>query len=308
MAALRLGDPDVPLSSLGKRQLAFQMARKSDDFLRRPPQKILCSPLQRALCTAIAAYPDRKIIMDHRLREVGAAGGMTKGELRKCIRGERLSSKGKFDVRRIPRGKWWGSETHESVQSRVQGMLKEVQKTADAGKVVAVVAHSLLFQHMAGYPIKQFPRAWGSPRGWPQNFKPYFAKVKQDSCGELRLVSSSSLAATVVLVRHAHSAAQAARSAKNKRVKAREEATAKRKHVKPSSRSIGAAHARADKAASEPKRGLKIQRDNPKIKGSKAYKRFEKYRVARTVGQFFRLGGWRGDLRNDTERGYISIL
>merc|ERR1712232_1481405 len=151
--------------------------------------------------------------------------------------------KGQVDVRRIPRGKWWGGETLESVQIRVQSMLKEVQKAAEAGKVVAVVAHSLLLQHMAGYPIKGFPRAWGSPRGWPKNFKPYFAKVKQDSRGTLRFVAAPSRTATVVLVRHAHSAAQAARTSRKKRANARE--GTKSKKFKLSSRSGRAVRARS---------------------------------------------------------------
>lgn len=47
---------------------------------------------------------------------------------------------------------------------------------------------------------------------------------------------------------------------------------------------------------------------NPKKKGSISHARFQKYARARTVADFFRLGGFAKDLRSDTCHNYVSIV
>lgn len=48
--------------------------------------------------------------------------------------------------------------------------------------------------------------------------------------------------------------------------------------------------------------------ENPKRKNSKAYERFEKYKKAKTIAEFFSLGGTRGDLRYDEHKGFVTFI
>lgn len=54
-------------------------------------------------------------------------------------------------------------------------------------------------------------------------------------------------------------------------------------------------------------RKLKYQQQNPKAPGSTAHVRYEKYKRARSVGEFFALGGKGGDLRFDSARGWVEF-
>ena len=49
-----------------------------------------------------------------------------------------------------------------------------------------------------------------------------------------------------------------------------------------------------------------IQQDNPKKPGSKSYDRYEKYKKATTLDEMLDLGGSRGDIFFDMERGFIK--
>ena len=51
-----------------------------------PCIQVFCSPLRRALLTAFAAYPDNKIVVDPRLREVNASQGLTLGKLQAWVK------------------------------------------------------------------------------------------------------------------------------------------------------------------------------------------------------------------------------
>ena len=55
---------------------------------------------------------------------------------------------------------------------------------------------------------------------------------------------------------------------------------------------------------------LDIRQDNPKRKGTASWDRYQRYKKATTVREFFSLGGTRGDLRNDTapKYGYVRAL
>ena len=48
----------------------------------------------------------------------------------------------------------------------------------------------------------------------------------------------------------------------------------------------------------------------PKRANSKSHARYERYKQAKTVGEFYRLGGTKGDLKNDSDpnRGYIIFI
>lgn len=50
-----------------------------------------------------------------------------------------------------------------------------------------------------------------------------------------------------------------------------------------------------------------LQKDNPKREGSSAYKNYELYRKAKTVGDFLEAGGTSADLRYDATHGYIKV-
>jgi len=54
-------------------------------------------------------------------------------------------------------------------------------------------------------------------------------------------------------------------------------------------------------------RALRIQQENPKKAGSIAWHRYEKYKKAKTVKQFLKLGAHKGDLHFDLKRGYIAF-
>ena len=46
---------------------------------------------------------------------------------------------------------------------------------------------------------------------------------------------------------------------------------------------------------------------NPKKKGASSYKRFQKYRGAKTIGAFMKAGGTSKDLMEDISRGYVKV-
>lgn len=48
--------------------------------------------------------------------------------------------------------------------------------------------------------------------------------------------------------------------------------------------------------------------ENPKRKNSKARDRFGKYMKAKTVAEFYELGGTRADLRYDQHHEFVKIL
>lgn len=50
-----------------------------------------------------------------------------------------------------------------------------------------------------------------------------------------------------------------------------------------------------------------IQQKNPKKHGSKSYYRYEAYKEAKTVDEYFQLGGSKADLAFDFERGYVKV-
>lgn len=54
-------------------------------------------------------------------------------------------------------------------------------------------------------------------------------------------------------------------------------------------------------------RSIEVVKENPKMPGSSAHERYEQYKVAKTVKQFYDLGGCSGDLSHDTARGYIKF-
>ena len=51
-----------------------------------------------------------------------------------------------------------------------------------------------------------------------------------------------------------------------------------------------------------------VQETNPKSRDSKSWERYEVYKRARTVNDFFELGGKYCDFRHDYTRGFISVL
>ena len=51
---------------------------------------------------------------------------------------------------------------------------------------------------------------------------------------------------------------------------------------------------------------ISVQQTNPKKVGSKSAQRYELYKSARTLAELYSLGGTKGDVRNDFERGYIK--
>ena len=185
---------------------------------------VLSSPLKRAIRTALVAYPEHKIKVDTKLREIDAATGMHKEDMEKFISEAAPNRKLKVDLSGIHQTKpWWPSkESPEEAAQRVQRALGAVQKLTSKGKKVAIVAHGGVFRSMVGQ-LKPFPKEqWGSARGWPRNLSPYYARFLDAPEGApattttLKVVPATRENATLVLVRHAHSRAQAANTLKKR--------------------------------------------------------------------------------------------
>eukprot|EP00747_Dinoflagellata_sp_TGD_P032485 gnl/TRDRNA2_/TRDRNA2_136029_c0_seq2.p1 gnl/TRDRNA2_/TRDRNA2_136029_c0~~gnl/TRDRNA2_/TRDRNA2_136029_c0_seq2.p1 ORF type:complete len:242 (-),score=40.02 gnl/TRDRNA2_/TRDRNA2_136029_c0_seq2:253-978(-) len=221
MSGVKFMDDDVPLSETGERQIAFKLTTKPKDFLACPVQRVYCSPMRRAIRTCLAAYPDYRVIIDPRLKEVSCTGGMNVHELTAFVAREQPSRSQGVEVARMPAKAWWGLEDDDDVRHRIQEIFEEIHEACSKGEIqrAALVCHSVLIRAMAGLPTVTFPKAWGSPRGWPKNFKPYFTRLERAADGDLRVIAAAPGEATVVLLRHAHSAAQAARTADKKEKK-----------------------------------------------------------------------------------------
>jgi hypothetical protein len=52
---------------------------------------------------------------------------------------------------------------------------------------------------------------------------------------------------------------------------------------------------------------IEYVKTNPKRKNSAAHQRFENYMKAKTVSQFFELGGTLADLRYDTNKEFVTL-
>eukprot|EP00933_Yihiella_yeosuensis_P013104 TRINITY_DN12296_c0_g1_i1.p1 TRINITY_DN12296_c0_g1~~TRINITY_DN12296_c0_g1_i1.p1 ORF type:complete len:421 (+),score=52.19 TRINITY_DN12296_c0_g1_i1:53-1315(+) len=98
----------------------------------------------------------------------------------------------------------------------------------------------------------------------------------------------------------ASAASQSSRSrrSENSRKKRGSEATSPRS---------GGVIAAARKARGGDSRRIRVQKENPKLQGSKGWQRYEKYKKATTVKEFFQLGGCPGDLQFDSLRGWIEF-
>ena len=55
-----------------------------------------------------------------------------------------------------------------------------------------------------------------------------------------------------------------------------------------------------------PNGSLKYNQENPKKRGSKSWHRYESYKRATTVDEYFRLQGTLGDLKYDFSRGFFK--
>ncbi len=71
---------------------------------------------------------------------------------------------------------------------------------------------------MVGKPV---PKSFGSVRSFPQNFRPYYANITGSTPEYLTAAPAEPEQATLVLLRHAHSRAQAAETLRKKITKFR---------------------------------------------------------------------------------------
>ena len=200
---------DCMLSITGKKQLRFSLSTKPPDLQRVAPHIVYSSPLQRALRTAFVAYGDRPIVVDPRLREIDTHNGMPSTELCAFIAHAAPQRTAKVNTTKVPDTAWWGKEDEKKTHARVQGVLRDIYKQTSKGKNVALVAHAGILKAMIG-TLKPFPKTWGTPRGFPKNFKPYYGAIEGATPELLKVVPATSETASVVLLRHAHSRAQAA--------------------------------------------------------------------------------------------------
>ena len=200
---------DAPLTLTGEKQIAFKLTTKASDFNALKTDLVYSSPLKRAVRSTAAAFPAKRIKLDPRLRELDASGGLVKEELQSYV--ETTCPGANFDFGRVPDKPWCSPEcVGIAKKDRIQRILKEIQQQTLKGKRVIIVAHGGVFRNMVGQ-VKPFPKAWGAFRGWPKNFKPYYARFVSEA-SPLQLCVANQDESTVILVRHAHSKAQAART------------------------------------------------------------------------------------------------
>ena len=200
---------DAPLSLTGERQIAFKLTTTRSDFETLTKDVVFASPLKRAVRSAAAAYPNKKIKLDPRLREIDACDGLVKTDLMNYIASNCPNVN--FDFSKVPDKQWCLPEcVGNKKNDRIQKVLKDVQKQTLKGKRVILVAHGGVFRAMTGNP-KPFPKAWGVSRGWPKNFRPYYTRFASEA-SPLQLCPATEDEATVIICRHAHSKAQAART------------------------------------------------------------------------------------------------
>lgn len=62
-----------------------------------------------------------------------------------------------------------------------------------------------------------------------------------------------------------------------------------------------------EKASNDDRKITLITKENPKREGSAAHARFELYKKAKTVAQFYEAGGTSADLRADAAKGHIQV-
>ena len=229
-----LAHGDCDLSETGEKQIRFALKTTAAELQQVVPYLVLCSPLKRALRSALAAYPHSKIKVDVNLREHDCKAGMLGEDMKLFLDTVWPNRTPKIDLASVSKTKpWWSAEpeSEAAFEQRVQKALGEIKKAAEKGKIV-VVAHGVLFRKMC--ETKPFPSEWGTLRIFPSNFKPYPAKIIEDcervndqeqpQAGKLQGKKSAILKvcpekvdeATVVLLRHAHSRAQEANSLKRR--------------------------------------------------------------------------------------------
>ena len=87
---------------------------------------------------------------------------------------------------------------------------------------------------------------------------------------------------------------------------ARKPAAAPKKGAARRSPKPAAATPRSPRPSDVPNGSLKYNQENPKKKGSKSWHRYESYKKATTVDEYFRLQGTLGDLKYDFSRGFFK--
>jgi broad specificity phosphatase PhoE len=206
---------DCDLSTTGEKQLKFKLTVKPELFEALPVDEVFSSPLRSALKTALIAYPTHKIVVLPELREVDANAGLCQAALHAFVEKVSRNREAEVDLSKVPAKPWWhtasGAEKPDAVKKRVQGVLKTICKTLSTRKErVAIVSHGGVIREMCG-EMKPFPEVWAHARAFPMNFRPYAGTLVAEDEGVIRVrPAASGKEATVLLVRHAHSRAEAA--------------------------------------------------------------------------------------------------
>ena len=97
--------------------MRFRLKTKPVDLQCLNPQVVYCSPLQRALRTALVAYPDRRVVVDPRLREIGTRDGMLSSELCAFIAAVAPERKANINTTKVRDTAWWGEEDEKMVHT-----------------------------------------------------------------------------------------------------------------------------------------------------------------------------------------------
>ena len=203
---------DCELSECGIRQTTFKLTRKACDIASIGGKRIetlFCSPLKRAIRTALAFPHTTKIILIPGLAEVRTSSGMNYLQMVAWLTKESIDIS-KFDLTILQQEQHWtaAKETKQSAEQRISKALQEIRNLSSTN-AIGIVSHKNTINMCLGrhtYPFKErkeinppLPHGWGCRQGFPANFKPLRVRF-----GKRHLVPALTNG-NIVIIRHAHS-------------------------------------------------------------------------------------------------------
>jgi broad specificity phosphatase PhoE len=217
---------DCELSERGIRQTTFKLTQKARDIASIGGKRIetlFCSPLKRAVRTALAFPHATKIILIPGLAEVRTSTGMNYMQMVEWLTKESIDIS-KFDFTILQEQQQWeaSKETKQIAEQRIYKALQIIKKMSKTN-AIGIVSHKNTINMCLGrhtYPFKKrkeinppLPHGWGSRQGFPANFKPLRVCFRK---GNKHLVPALTNG-NIMLIRHAHSQNNEKRRKKKRR-------------------------------------------------------------------------------------------
>jgi hypothetical protein len=210
-------ETDCLLSNCGNLQIQFKKTTKASDLIIKDDEGNACqaayvftSPLKRTLLTAFAIVksmqPIAQIIVLPGLTEVATARGMSKDEVIAFCNQNGISD---IDTTKMPDGEWFNAnESEEEARSRITA----VSHKNTIGMALGRKTYPFKKKGETNAPL---PDGWGSAQGFPMNFKPYRVSMDGGGSGREKSILAPCPNGTFIVIRHAHSVANAAKRVAN---------------------------------------------------------------------------------------------